>query len=129
MYQGPAPRIRTRNIPQDFFTFNSEEIVRNLSCRKPDQHFKPYLTPDLPKRLHYAKNVRIDKAHLMVDRQWLAFRSKGSSNCGGGTHGYNNEFKSMEAIFLAHGPSFIEKTVIEPFENIEVYNLLCGEYV
>lgn len=31
----------------------------------------------------------------------------------------------MEAIFLAHGPSFIEKTVIEPFENIEVYNLLC----
>lgn len=125
MYQGPAPRIRTRNIPQDFFTFNSEEIVRDLSCRKSDQHFKPYLTPDLPKRLHYAKNVRIDKVHLMVDRQWLAYRNKGSSNCEGGTHGYNNEFKSMEAIFLAHGPSFKEKTVIEPFENIEVYNLLC----
>ncbi|GAB1294989.1 Ectonucleotide pyrophosphatase/phosphodiesterase family member 3 [Apodemus speciosus] len=126
MYQGPAPRIRTRNIPQDFFTFNSEEIVRNLSCRKPDQHFKPYLTPDLPKRLHYAKNVRIEKAHLMVDRQWLAFRSNGSSGCAGGTHGYDNEFKSMEAIFLAHGPSFKEKAVVEPFENIEVYNLLCG---
>ncbi|KAL6039088.1 hypothetical protein STEG23_023352, partial [Scotinomys teguina] len=125
MYQGPAPRIRTRNIPQDFFTFNSEEIIRNLSCRKPIQHFKPYLTPDLPKRLHYAKNVRIDKAHLLVDRQWLAMRTQSSSSCGGGTHGYNNEFKSMEAIFLAHGPSFKENTEIEPFENIEVYNLLC----
>ncbi|MEJ1286810.1 hypothetical protein NN561_017821 [Cricetulus griseus] len=67
-----------------------------VTCRKPDQHFKPYLTPDLPKRLHYANNVRIDKAHLMVDRQWLAMRSKSSSSCGGGTHGYNNEFKSME---------------------------------
>ncbi|CAO2628241.1 Ectonucleotide pyrophosphatase/phosphodiesterase family member 3 [Lemmus lemmus] len=125
MYQGPSPRIRSRNIPQDFFTFNSEEIVRNLSCRKPDQHFKPYLTPDLPKRLHYANHVRIDKAHLMVDRQWLAARSLSSSNCGGGTHGYNNEFKSMEAIFLAHGPSFKDSIEIEPFENIEVYNLLC----
>ncbi|XP_073930612.1 ectonucleotide pyrophosphatase/phosphodiesterase family member 3 isoform X2 [Castor canadensis] len=125
MYEGPAPRIRTRNIPQDFFTFNSEEIVRNLSCRKPSQHFKPYLTPDLPKRLHYANHVRIDKAHLLVDRQWLATRSKSSSSCGGGNHGYNNEFKSMEAIFLAHGPSFKEKTEVEPFENIEVYNLMC----
>ncbi|XP_030890705.1 ectonucleotide pyrophosphatase/phosphodiesterase family member 3 [Leptonychotes weddellii] len=72
MYEGPAPRIRARNIPHDFYSFNSEEIVRNLSCRKPDQHFKPYLTPDLPKRLHFAKNVRIDKAHLLVDQQWLA---------------------------------------------------------
>ena len=45
-----------------------------FQCRKPDQHFKPYLTPDLPKRLHYAKNVRIDKAHLLVDRQWQAVR-------------------------------------------------------
>lgn len=45
-----------------------------IQCRKSDQHFKPYLTPDLPKRLHYAKNVRIDKVHLMVDRQWLAYR-------------------------------------------------------
>ncbi|XP_008261748.2 ectonucleotide pyrophosphatase/phosphodiesterase family member 3 isoform X1 [Oryctolagus cuniculus] len=125
MYEGPAPRIRSRNIPFDFFSFNSEEIVRNLSCRKPDQHFKPYLTPDLPKRLHYANNVRIDKVHLMVDRQWLAVRNRLSSYCGGGNHGYNNEFKSMEAIFLAHGPNFKEKTEVEPFENIEVYNLLC----
>ncbi|KAM6185214.1 ectonucleotide pyrophosphatase/phosphodiesterase family member 3 [Rhynchocyon petersi] len=125
MYEGPAPRIRARNIPQDFYSFNSEEIVKNLSCRRSDQHFKPYLTPDLPKRLHYAKNVRIDKVHLMVDRQWLAVRSKAYTFCGGGNHGYNNEFKSMEAIFLAHGPSFKEKTEVEPFENIEVYNLMC----
>ncbi|KAH0515026.1 Ectonucleotide pyrophosphatase/phosphodiesterase family member 3 [Microtus ochrogaster] len=104
---------------------NSEEIVRNLSCRKPDQHFKPYLTPDLPKRLHYANHVRIDKVHLMVDRQWLAARGPSSSSCGGGNHGYNNEFKSMEAIFLAHGPSFKDSVEIEPFDNIEVYNLLC----
>ncbi|KAM6181865.1 ectonucleotide pyrophosphatase/phosphodiesterase family member 3 [Erethizon dorsatum] len=125
MYQGPAPRIRAQNIPQDFYSFNSEEIVRNLSCQRPDQHFKPYLSPDLPKRLHYARNVRIDRAQLLVERQWLAARSKASASCGGGTHGYDNNFKSMEAIFLAHGPSFKEKMETEPFENIELYNLMC----
>lgn len=30
---------------------------------------------------------------------------------------------------MAHGPSFKEKTEIEPFENIEIYNLMCGEYI
>lgn len=30
---------------------------------------------------------------------------------------------------MAHGPSFKEKTEIEPFENIEIYNLICGEYI
>ncbi|XP_004609149.1 ectonucleotide pyrophosphatase/phosphodiesterase family member 3 [Sorex araneus] len=125
MYEGPCPRIRSRNIPQDFFTFNSQEIVNNLTCRKANQHFKAYMTPNLPKRLHFANHVRIDKAHLLVERQWLAVRNKNYRACGGGHHGYDNEFKSMEALFLAHGPSFKEKTEVEPFENIEVYNLIC----
>ncbi|XP_060609360.2 ectonucleotide pyrophosphatase/phosphodiesterase family member 3 [Anolis sagrei] len=125
MYEGPAPRIRARNIPKDFFTFDSEGIVKNLTCRKPDQHFKAYLTRDLPKRLHYVNNIRIDKVHLMVDRQWLAVRSKKYTFCDGGNHGYDNEFKSMEAVFVAHGPGFKDETEVQPFENIEVYNLMC----
>ncbi|XP_038250528.1 ectonucleotide pyrophosphatase/phosphodiesterase family member 3 isoform X1 [Dermochelys coriacea] len=125
MYNGPAARIRAYNVPEDYFTFDSEGIVKNLTCRKPNQHFKPYLTPNLPKRFHYANNIRIDKVHLMVDRQWLAVRDKAYTFCGGGNHGYDNEFKSMEAIFIAHGPSFKEKTEVEPFENIEIYNLMC----
>ncbi|XP_008922126.2 venom phosphodiesterase 1 [Manacus vitellinus] len=125
MYGGPAARIRAQNVPKDYFTFDSEEIVKNLTCKNSPQHFKPYLTPDLPKRFHYANNIRIDKVHLLVDRQWLAVRDESYTFCDGGNHGYNNEFKSMEAIFLAHGPSFKEKTEVDAFENIEVYNLMC----
>ncbi|KAL8186521.1 UNVERIFIED_CONTAM: hypothetical protein K2H54_073404 [Gekko kuhli] len=125
MYEGPAPRIRAWNTPKDFYTFDSEGIVKNLTCKKPDQHFKAYLTPDLPKRFHYVNNIRIDKVHLMVDRQWLAVRTRSYKYCGGGNHGYDNEFKSMEAIFVAHGPGFKEKTEVQPFENIELYNLMC----
>ncbi|XP_017595275.1 PREDICTED: ectonucleotide pyrophosphatase/phosphodiesterase family member 3 isoform X2 [Corvus brachyrhynchos] len=125
MYAGPAARIRARNVPKDYFTFDSEGIVKNLTCRRSPQHFKPYLTPDLPKRFHYANNIRIDKVHLLVDRQWLAVRDASYTYCDGGNHGYDNEFKSMEAIFLAYGPSFKEKTEVDAFENIEVYNLMC----
>uniref|UniRef100_A0A663DR49 Ectonucleotide pyrophosphatase/phosphodiesterase 3 n=1 Tax=Aquila chrysaetos chrysaetos TaxID=223781 RepID=A0A663DR49_AQUCH len=120
IYAGPAARIRARNVPRDYFTCKCGPIL-GLS----PQHFKPYLTPDLPKRLHYANNIRIDKVHLLVDRQWLAVRNANYTNCDRGNHGYNNEFKSMEAIFLAYGPSFKEKTEVDAFENIEVYNLMC----
>ncbi|KAF7253951.1 Venom phosphodiesterase 1 [Varanus komodoensis] len=127
MYEGPAPRIRSGKVPLDFFTFDSEGIVKNLTCRKPQQHFKAYMTRNLPKRLHYANNIRIDKVNLMVDRQWLAVKARPANTryCGGGNHGYDNEFKSMEAIFVAHGPGFKEKIEVKPFENIEVYNLMC----
>ncbi|XP_037247194.1 ectonucleotide pyrophosphatase/phosphodiesterase family member 3 isoform X2 [Falco rusticolus] len=104
---------------------DSEGTVKNLTCKRSPQHFKPYLTPDLPKRFHYANNIRIDKVHLLVDRQWLAVRDGSYTFCDRGNHGYNNEFKSMEAIFLAYGPSFKEKTEVDAFENIEVYNLMC----
>ncbi|XP_064913064.1 ectonucleotide pyrophosphatase/phosphodiesterase family member 3 isoform X1 [Columba livia] len=125
MYAGPAARIRARNVPDNYFTFDSEGIVKNLTCKRSPQHFKPYLTPDLPKRFHYANNIRIDKVHLLVDQQWLAVRDGTYTNCDRGNHGYNNEFKSMEAIFLAYGPSFKEQTEVDAFENIEVYNLMC----
>ncbi|XP_075354871.1 ectonucleotide pyrophosphatase/phosphodiesterase family member 3 [Mycteria americana] len=125
IYAGPAARIRARKVPEDYFTFDSQGIVKNLTCKRSPQHFKPYLTPDLPKRFHYANNIRIDKVHLLVDRQWLAVRDASYTYCDKGNHGYNNKFKSMEAIFLAYGPSFKEKTEVDAFENIEVYNLMC----
>ncbi|PIO37485.1 hypothetical protein AB205_0000660 [Aquarana catesbeiana] len=49
-------------------------VVANLTCKKPDQHFKPYLKQYLPKRLHYANNRRIEDIHLLVDRKWHVAR-------------------------------------------------------
>ncbi|NXG80266.1 ENPP3 phosphodiesterase, partial [Baryphthengus martii] len=125
IYSGPAARIRAQNVPEDYFNYSRHAVVCTACCKRSPQHFKPYLTPDLPKRFHYANNIRIDKVHLLVDRQWLAVRDTTYTSCDGGNHGYNNEFKSMEAIFLAYGPSFKEKTEVDAFENIEVYNLMC----
>lgn len=33
----------------------------------------------------------------------------------------------FQAIFIGYGPGFKTSTVVPPFENIELYNLMCGE--
>ncbi|XP_078069850.1 ectonucleotide pyrophosphatase/phosphodiesterase family member 3 [Mustelus asterias] len=127
VYSGPAARIRAKNVPKDYLTFDSEGVVKNLSCRFPNQHFIPYMSYNLPKRFHFANNIRIDKeVHLYLDKQWLAGRDPLTFNfCGGGNHGYDNEYKSMQAIFIGNGPGFRYETEVDPFDNIELYNLMC----
>nr|DBA26665.1 TPA: hypothetical protein GDO54_010896 [Pyxicephalus adspersus] len=125
LYDGPAARMRAYEVPENYLSFDSDGVVKNLTCRKPDQHFRPYLKQDLPKRFHYANNIRIDKVHLYVDRQWLVVRNHNYTFCGGGNHGYDNEFKSMEAIFIGHGPGFKSELEVEAFDNIELYNMMC----
>lgn len=31
-------------------------------------------------------------------------------------------------MFVAHGPEFASGTEVEPFANVELYNLMCGQY-
>ena len=42
-----------------------------------------------------------------------------------GAHGYDNRYESMRAIFIADGPAFKSGFTAEPFENIDVYELMC----
>lgn len=42
-----------------------------------------------------------------------------------GSHGYNNSLMDMHPFFIAHGPSFKQNYVSEPFSSVNVYELLC----
>uniref|UniRef100_A0A673GKD0 Ectonucleotide pyrophosphatase/phosphodiesterase family member 1-like n=1 Tax=Sinocyclocheilus rhinocerous TaxID=307959 RepID=A0A673GKD0_9TELE len=124
--QGPAARIRPKRLPDEFFSFDYEGLVKNLSCREPDQPMRPYLKEHLPKRLHFASNIRIERAHLYMQPGWqAALKPNEIKYCRGGFHGSDNVFKNMKAIFIGYGPGIHSKTNVLPFENIEVYNLLC----
>uniref|UniRef100_A0A8C5CEX6 SMB domain-containing protein n=1 Tax=Gadus morhua TaxID=8049 RepID=A0A8C5CEX6_GADMO len=110
---------------------NVDDIIL---CKKPEQHFKPYLKQHLPKRLHYANNRRIEDIHLLVERKWHVARychvsmkgPEGKRHCGFlGDHGYDNKITSMQTTFLGYGPTFRFKTKVPPFENIELYNVMC----
>ncbi|CAL8314309.1 unnamed protein product [Lota lota] len=124
--QGSAPRIRPKRLPEDFFTFDYKGLVKNLSCRADGQPMRPYMKEDLPKRLHFANNVRIESAHLYMRDGWqAALKPDDVKYCKGGFHGSDNLFDNMQAVFIGYGPHLKHKTTVPPFENIEVYNLLC----
>ncbi|XP_047217096.1 ectonucleotide pyrophosphatase/phosphodiesterase family member 2 isoform X3 [Girardinichthys multiradiatus] len=123
---GSLGRIRPRypsNVKHD-----PKAVVANLTCKKAEQHFKPYLKQHLPKRLHYANNRRIEDIHLLVERKWHVARKvpEGRRHCGfSGDHGYDNKINSMQTIFVGYGPTFKFKTKVPAFENIELYNVMC----
>ncbi|KAL2080189.1 hypothetical protein ACEWY4_023982 [Coilia grayii] len=95
-------------------------------CKKPNQKIKPYLKAHLPKRFHFANSRRIEDVTVMVEAKWLFERYPGSLTfCDGGTHGYDNDIYSMQAMFLSYGPKFLSHTEVEPFSNVELYNLMC----
>ncbi|XP_030606550.1 autotaxin isoform X2 [Archocentrus centrarchus] len=123
---GALGRIRSRQ-PNNI-KYDPKAVVANLTCKKVDQHFKPYLKQHLPKRLHYANNQRIEDVHLLVDRKWHVARKvpEGRRHCGfAGDHGYDNKINSMQTVFVGYGPTFKFKTKVPAFENIELYNVMC----
>ncbi|XP_057210158.1 ectonucleotide pyrophosphatase/phosphodiesterase family member 2 isoform X1 [Triplophysa rosa] len=118
---GSSGRIGPKNTNT---RYDPKEIVANLTCKRPDQHFKPYLKQHLPKRLHYANNRRIEDVHLLMERKWHVAISH--VTCGFyGDHGFDNKINSMQTVFLGFGPSFNFKTQVPVFENIELYNVMC----
>uniref|UniRef100_A0A8D0L6I9 Autotaxin n=1 Tax=Sphenodon punctatus TaxID=8508 RepID=A0A8D0L6I9_SPHPU len=132
LYLVPGSLGRIRPRANSNIRYDPKTIVANLTCRKPDQHFKPYLKPHLPKRLHYANNRRIEDVHLLVDRRWHVARKNGdtykrpSGKCFFyGDHGYDNKINSMQTVFIGYGPTFKFRTKVPPFENIELYNVMC----
>uniref|UniRef100_A0A8C2YYL4 Extracellular Endonuclease subunit A domain-containing protein n=1 Tax=Cyclopterus lumpus TaxID=8103 RepID=A0A8C2YYL4_CYCLU len=128
--EGTFGRIRARNnavyVIYDYIYHN---VSGALQCKKPDQKVKAYLKADLPKRLHFANSRRIEDVNVLVEPKWLferyACRPPSGVPIPTPPHGYDNDAESMHAMFVSYGPGFQYKTEIEPFSNIELYNLMC----
>ncbi|KAJ3486202.1 hypothetical protein NLG97_g6663 [Lecanicillium saksenae] len=91
---------------------------------------------DMPERYHFSKNERIAPLWIVPKTGWaivkkeefdLATVADSEVYHPRGLHGYDHEHPLMRAIFIARGPAFPHpaNSKIEPFQNIELYNLLC----
>uniref|UniRef100_A0AAY4DE56 SMB domain-containing protein n=1 Tax=Denticeps clupeoides TaxID=299321 RepID=A0AAY4DE56_9TELE len=98
--QGTFGRIRPKN---------KEQPCKFLPCKKPDQKIRPYLKAHLPKRLHYANSRRIENVTVLV------IQCIPSTSC---SH-------LPQSVFLGYGPKFHFRTQVDPFSNVELYNLMC----
>lgn len=88
---------------------------------------------EIPERLNYRDSPRIapiicssEPGWVMTDRSRFENISKRSDFLRPrGAHGYDNKYQEMQATFIAHGKAFKRGYIAEPFENVEVYNLMC----
>lgn len=106
-----------------------ENIVRGLNQ---SPYISAYRKEDIPERFHFKDHYRIKDVLVLANEGWYIKNQaiSSSSEAGdyipqGGTHGYDNQLKSMHALFIAKGPSFEKGLVTTPFENINIYPLIC----
>ena len=108
-----------------------DEIYRSLKRKLPPQA-RVYRKAEMPARFHYSQSPRIapllvlpSEGWILTNRQQFAeMQAKGETKSSRGGHGYDNQLPSMRAIFIGHGEAFRKGRVVEPFENIQVYNIM-----
>lgn len=108
-----------------------DAIYKALRAKIPPQA-NVYRKAEVPARYHYSNSPRIAPLLVLPDEGWTLttrsefdeMKAKGRQDGLRGGHGYDNELVSMRAIFIAHGSAFKKGNIIEPFENIHLYNLM-----
>lgn len=88
-----------------------------------------YLRDETPERWHYRASDRIPPIVLVCADHWCLEEKRTWGAWGPiyshGSHGWDPATPNMGALFLAAGPAFKHGVVIDDFENIHVYDLLC----
>lgn len=109
---------------------NEDKIMEGLGRL---EHATCWRKKDIPARFHYTGSHRIAPIVCSPHEGWSLTNHKRYTDWAKdkhpaqlrGAHGYDNKYQSMQATFIAHGPAFRKGYVAEPFENVEVYNVMC----
>ncbi|CAD5223357.1 unnamed protein product [Bursaphelenchus okinawaensis] len=76
-----------------------------------------------PARYHYTKTHRVGDVLLEGRPGSIFWADRKSDYKVVGDHGYDYLEENMHAIFFARGPNIRPQTVLEPFQNVEYFNL------
>jgi predicted AlkP superfamily pyrophosphatase or phosphodiesterase len=122
------------NLANIFPRPGMEQTIYSELKSKAPPHVTIHRKQDFPARFHYSRSQRIGDIIVMADEGWVIssrerYRAPARAADGAviyrGAHGFDNGAESMRAIFVAHGPAFKQSQVVEPFENIDVYNVMA----
>jgi predicted AlkP superfamily pyrophosphatase or phosphodiesterase len=108
----------------------ADEIISKL---RNIQHATCWKKDEIPARFHYTDSTRIAPIVCSTEESWMLtthsryedLKKRFTKHNPRGGHGYDNQLASMRAIFIAHGKAFKKSKVVEPFENVDVYNMMC----
>lgn len=97
------------------------------------EHATCWKKSEIPERLHYNQGNRIapiicsaEESRVLTSKERFEQAKKNPNfDKPRGAHGYDNKYQSMQATFIAHGKAFKKGKVVEPFENVDVYEIMC----
>lgn len=110
---------------------NIDALYAALKDKHP--HLSVYKREELPPEYGLGWHERLPAVIGIADDGWFITSTREMArwdevgrNAPGGTHGYDAREKSMQGLFIASGPRFRTGLVVEAFENIHIYELLCA---
>ena len=109
---------------------SADEVVQALAGRH--RAMSVYKRENLPARLHYRDNARIQPIVGLADEGWeITSHRRWSDDLErhrrhGGAHGYDPRYQSMHALFVAAGARVRRGVIAPEFQNIHVYDFLCA---
>ena len=104
-----------------------ERVYEELKAKN-DPRFAVYRLKDMPEQLHYNMNARegdpvvepLEAVPVRVHPTTPQIKAKGE-------HGWDPRLvPEMKAIFYAQGPDVKPGVKLETFENVNVYDFVCG---
>jgi predicted AlkP superfamily pyrophosphatase or phosphodiesterase len=101
------------------------EVERALLA--PHPHLRCWKKANLPGNFRYGHNGRIAAIVCVTEDGWMVSTAATESKRTRpllGEHGYDIDEPKMQALFVAHGPSFKQHLTVPVFDNINVYALL-----
>ncbi|XP_035006250.2 bis(5'-adenosyl)-triphosphatase enpp4 [Hippoglossus stenolepis] len=120
--------------PDDYTLVDSSPVAALIPHKDPKTlftllrtchaHMTAYLKSDIPDRLHYRNNERIQPIILVADEGWSIVQ-RGNTLSRMGDHGYDNTLPSMHPFMAAAGPSFREGYRISNLKSVDIYPLMC----
>jgi predicted AlkP superfamily pyrophosphatase or phosphodiesterase len=128
-----AERVLWTGEIVQIFPKTGEETAIIHSLQSRIKHATCWRKSEIPARYHYQDSPRIAPVVCSADEGWVLtnhkrfdeWRNRDELRGLRGAHGYDNRLESMRATFIAQGAAFKKATVVEPFENIQIYNLMC----
>lgn len=87
-------------------------------------HMTAYLKKDIPDKLHYRNNERVQQIILVADEGWTIVQGE-NNQLRLGDHGYDNSLSSMHPFLAATGPTFRQDYRIKSLQSVDIYPLMC----
>jgi len=123
-FGGPVANLHVRGGP-DRARRLRDRINTNLA------RGTAYLRSELHDRFQYRDDPRAGDIVVVMDESWSisvprssARATESPSRGRWGTHGWDNAFPSMRALFLIVGPGIRQGAIVEEVSNVDVYPLM-----